>query len=253
LFKESVLRGVLDPYFENSNGSPRLGFTVEGELGERRSLALYFADPSSPGVGIKDGRQFRTVKLICSDGVRLKVVYEKFRAFNISTLYVSDPSSIYRIRAHPGVGRPSNITGLKRYTVHLRRKMERPMLHKGSSYDHGRLGVEIAYALTKRLFPGYEFAIPEISRGGRDLYSLDGNISVQARLLYDFRQFRPLRPEDVIEMQLRALIRKLGQDYAFNPNMSVGLASLAYFGSDQRLHAILAIRERPTGHEPSGR
>jgi hypothetical protein len=121
------------------------------------------------------------------------------------------------------------------------------MLHKGTSYDHGRLGVEIAYTLTKRLFPEYEFKIPEISRGGRDLFSLDGKISVQARLLYDFRQFRPARPEDVIDMQLRALLRKVGQDSAFNPNMSFGIASLAYFGSDQRLHAILVIRERRTG------
>jgi hypothetical protein len=110
-FREVTLWGVLDSYFENSNGRPRIGFTVEGKLGERRSLAVYFTDPGSPRVGIKDGRQFRMVKLICSDGVRLKVVYEKFRAFNSSTLYVTDPSTLYGIRASPSVGGSSSIKG----------------------------------------------------------------------------------------------------------------------------------------------
>ena len=244
-FKETEVSGTLDESIENSNGKPRLGLTFRGLLGGTKRLAIYYDPSGSPKMGIKDGRQFRNVKLIYSDEVRLRIVYEKFRVFNVATLYVSDPSELYRIEATKLPVGFNDFSNPKCYNVRFWRKMETLMLENGTSYDHGRLGVEIAYTIVKNLLRTYEFVIPEPSRGGRDLYSNDGQISVQARLLYDFRQFRPLGAAEAVRMQLKALLRKLGQDFTFNARMSLGLALLSYFDeSDGMLRTILVRRPR---------
>jgi hypothetical protein len=244
LFEEIILRGDLDSLFEVSDGKPRLGFTLKGLLGGKKRLAIYQGDHGIPRMGMEDGRQFRTVKLIYSDGVRLRIVYDKFRAFNISTLYTRNPGELYRVDADDVSERFGDVSHWRRYSVHLRRKIEALMLYNGTSYDHGRLGVEIAYSIVKKLYPVSNFVIPEMSKGGRDLFSSDGRISVQARLIYDFRQFRPMGVDDVLRVQLKSLLRKLGQDFAYNPDMSIGLASLSYFGKDRELKTILSRRQR---------
>jgi hypothetical protein len=90
------------------------------------------------------------------------------------------------------------------------------------------------------LFPCKQFVLPEISRGGRDLFSTDGVVSVQARLIYDFRQFRPLGAWDALALQFKALSRKLRQDAAHNPAMTNGIASLSYF-LDGKLQTIVSV------------
>ena len=197
-------------------------------------------------MGLKDGREFRRIKMMFYDGFRLVLVYEKFREFNTATLYFSDPSELYSIRESAPENEFDGIPLSKLFEVRIRRRLERTMLVDGSSYDHGRLGVEIAYSIMRRQGHTGEFVIPEPSRGGKNFYSSDGGTIVQARLLYDFRQFRPRTIEEVLLAQLKSLLRKLGQDFAYNPRASAGFAVLSYVGRDSRLRTILAQR-RPIG------
>jgi len=124
------------------------------------------------------------------------------------------------------------------------RGLEEKMLHHGTFYDHGRLGAEIAYTIAKSLFPNKDFVLPEISKGGRDLFSTDDAVSVRARLIYDFSQFRPAEPEEVLELQLGSMLRKLAQDYAYNPKMPIGVASLSYFTCQKQLQAVVSFRRK---------
>jgi hypothetical protein len=71
-YEEVTVTGESDSRFEVSNGKPRLGFTLLGLLGGRKRLALYpEGDPIR--IGIKDGRQYRAVRSLLFDGVRLRI------------------------------------------------------------------------------------------------------------------------------------------------------------------------------------
>ena len=245
------LIGKLEGPFENSNGDPRLSFTLNGLLGGKRTLAIYRNSGASPSMGLKDGREFRRIKMIFYDGFRLVLVYEKFREFNTATLYFSDPSELYSIQESDPENEFDGVPSPKWFEVRIRRRLERAMLVDGSSYDHGRLGVEIAYSIMRRLCHTGEFVVPEPSRGGKDLYSTEGRTIVQARLLYDFRQFRPHTIEEVLLAQLKSLLRKLGQDFAYNPKASAGFAALSYVNRDSGLRTIL-VQRRPTGRSRQG-
>ena len=240
-----LVKGTVDKTFSNSNGGPRLGFKLNGLLGGSKRIAIYlssnYLSSKSSGMGIEDGREFRRLKMVYSDGVRLVLVYDKFRDFNSSTLYVGDPSSLYSFEEESiPLMRIGGCPTLRWFTIKIVRNLEQRMLAKGSSYDHGRLGVEIAYSILRRELDTSDFVIPEPSKGGKDLYSSNGRISVQARLIFDFRQFRPLGLQEVISSQLKTLLSKIRQDFTYNPWMTKGFVVLSYFDQNRNVQAILA-------------
>ncbi len=239
-YPDFLIRGKVEETFGNSNGSPRLEFRIDGLLGGTRRVAIYRSRDLSE-MGLEDGREFRRVKTVYFDGVRLVLIYDKFRGFNSYTLYEKDPSNLYSITEEPiPPMRLNNYSTLRWFSISFARELEQRMLARGSSYDHGRLGVEIAYAILRQEVGTSDFVIPEPSKGGKDLYSSDCQVSAQARLIYDFRQFRPIGPKEVLNTQLRLLLRKISQDFDFNPQMSTGFVVLSFFGPDRNLHAILA-------------
>jgi len=239
-----TIRGILDEGLANSNGQPRLAFTVNGLHRGSKRFAFYIDDTGSAKMGIGDGRQFRRIRFAWFDGVRLRILYARFRGYNVAILYLRDPAQLYRINEEVAPDPFCDMRCRGWFQVKLRRELESRMLAEGSSYDHGRLGVEIACSILKKLLPNCTFSIPEISRGGRDLYSDDGRISVQARLIYDFRQFRPIPAEEAVKSQLTLLCRKLGQDFAYNVRMHEGFACLSFFWDDDSIHTILLQSER---------
>ncbi len=253
-YPDFSIKGKVGETFGNSNGSPRLEFRLDGLLGGTRRVAVCHSRGLSE-MGIEDGREFRRVKTVYFDGVRLVLIYDKFRGFNSYTLYEKDPSNLYSISEEPiPLMKLSDYHTLRWFSIGFARELEQKMLTKGSSYDHGRLGVEIAYTILKKEVGTGDFVIPEPSRGGKDLYSSDCQVSAQARLIYDLRQFRPVSLKDVLKAQLRLLLRKVSQDFAYNPRMSTGFVVLSFFGPDRNLHAILAtidagqrVRGGPSG------
>jgi len=70
-------------------------------------------------------------------------------------------------------------------SVKFKRRLEQTMLQTGSSYDQGRIGSEIAYLCGVRFLHLRNLVLEEPSKGGKDLYTLDRQTAVQARMLRD--------------------------------------------------------------------
>ncbi|MDV3277666.1 MAG: hypothetical protein LYZ69_04270 [Nitrososphaerales archaeon] len=239
------IRGLLSEDFAVYNGKPRLAFRLTDRFNQAREFAVYHDGASPPLLGIKDGREFRKVKLIFHDGIRLRVVYKKFREFNRSTIYTGDSSQLYSVNIGssfiPHLRKESTAFAVD---VKLSRKLEHKMLVGGTAYDHGRLGAEIAYTIARRLLKLEEVIIAEPSIGGKDLYTIDSRIAMQARLIFDFTQFRPLSMKEALSTQTGLLLRKLSQDFAYNASMAEGYAILSYVDSNRDLKSIVIKRSR---------
>ena len=131
-------------------------------------------------------------------------------------------------------GRYDNAFALN--SVEMVRGLENQMLNSVSNYDAGRLGAEIAYAIADKKLGLKDIVLEEPSLGGRDLYTQDGIIAIQARLL---RGLGPDNIETDIQNALLSLVKKLQVDYSYNPQMVKGYAILSYFDVDGGLKSII--------------
>ena len=88
-----------------------------------------------------------------------------------------------------------------------------------------RLGSEIAYVIADRKLGLKDLVLEEPSVGGRDLYTRDNTVAIQARLL---SYVSPAKLVATIQKELLNLVNKLGQDYENQPDMKDGFAILSY-------------------------
>jgi hypothetical protein len=229
---------------ESRNGIPRLLVKVHDFFGKSKELAFYHNGNGHPILRIKDGRQFRTVKLVFSDGIRLIIAYSKFRGLNLSTSYLKSPSELYSIvsEENPTFCRQQELP--QSYVVEILRPRERRMLYEGTTYEHGRLGAEIAHTIAMKFLGLKNPVIGEPSSGGKDLWTQDHTFTVQARLIADFTQFYPLTAAEAISQQLTLLVRKLGQDFANSPMTHTGFVIFSYLDDHKTLHSLVLKRVR---------
>ena len=110
------------------------------------------------------------------------------------------------------------------------------MLYHGSTYVVGRLGAEIAYVIADRKLGLKDIVLEEPSKGGRDLYTRDNTVAIQARLLVNIP---PDQLEKTIQGELFSLREKLRQDYANQPDMRDGYAILSYVDTDGMVRTII--------------
>ena len=106
----------------------------------------------------------------------------------------------------------------------------------GASYDLGRLGAEIAYVVADRNLGLKSIILEDPSRGGRDLYTQDNTVAIQARLLVDFTHDSR---DTLIQKNLYFLASKLQEDYRTQPQMQDGYSILSYLDSDGTLKTII--------------
>jgi len=244
-FEHVKIRTLLRDGFGEFNGKPRIGLILNDFFGKSRELSVCHDGHAHPTLGIRDGREFRTVRSIFFDGLRLRLTYRKYRGINTATMYLEDPSNLYKVGLSGISG--TNKLGMPNILeteVKLLRNLEQGMLLRGSSYDHGRLGAEIAYSISKQLLGIESMTIAEPSRGGRDLFSTDQQTAIQARLIVDFTQFRPLTKKEAIDNQMKQLLSKIGQDFRWNRLMTTGYAILSYFDSREKVSAVVAERKK---------
>jgi len=109
--------------------------------------------------------------------------------------------------------------------IEMERLLESSMLYHGSTYVVGRLGSEIAYVIADSKLGLKDVVLEEPSVGGRDLYTRDNTVAIQARLL---AYVNPAKVEATIQKELLNLVNKLGQDYDNQPDMKDGFAILSY-------------------------
>jgi hypothetical protein len=70
--------------------------------------------------------------------------------------------------------------------------------------------------------------LPDPNSPGKDLYTTDGTVVIQARILTRTSALNTSRLENVLDGQISRLINKLRQDFDYNPNAKVGYAILSY-------------------------
>jgi hypothetical protein len=209
---------------------------------QRRVLRVYHDGLEPPRLAMKGSVGFEKIILASSDGIKLRIIASAGREFSAATLYMGDPGELYD-SSEPVIGGEEYLVKGSSRTYHIdsvavRRQIERKMLQSKSTYAHGRLGAEMAYAISKQRFGLERVILREPSTGGKDLYTRDGRYLIQARLLTDPKPLgENLRR--TIKIQLNRLVRKLRQDFRYNSSATKGYAILSYL--DPSSHVVNAI------------
>lgn len=235
------------PTFQHYNGYTRLDFTITDCLGNQRTLALFHDGRRNPWLDIKSGLYFSRIFMVSSDGVRVRIIYGGSRKFNVAILYGSNPDELYSIKWNPtdntdvvSADEDICVTGY----VKLVRILEQRMEQMGTAYDHARLGAEIAYTAASELLKLEGITLFEPSRGGKDLYSKDGRVVIQARMLVRTREFAPTPLKDELSRNLKNLLAKLEQDFRHNASAKFGLAVLTFLDHKGTLKLISYLKAR---------
>ncbi len=212
-------------------GDTNLRFQVSDAVGQKRRLSLYHNGYESPSLGIGYGHEFYDVKFVSSDGVRNRLVYKSgVDTFNVATIYLREPSKLYVLgNTRPFQGSFSkHLETLEVDQIRLVRPLERSILWHGGTYDAGRIGSELAYAIGKNRLMLEGLVLPDPNSPGKDLYTSDGRVVIQSRLLTQTSSLNPRSLGGLIEIQISRLIRKLQEDFEFNPRARIGYAILSY-------------------------
>jgi hypothetical protein len=190
------------------------------------------------------GSCFRRAILISHDGSRVSIVTRAGTENSTATIYVSDPANLYsigeidkRYDAH----RLKGVSELYRIgDVVYRREIEGMMRDSQSAYAHGRVGSELAYAVAMQKLKLGPVTLNEPSRGGKDLASNDGKAAIQARLLTKTKVASDPRRKVQIQIALKSLVRKVRQDFEFNPALCAGYAILSYLDCTGETRILVA-------------
>ena len=214
-----------------SNGDTFLEVSIPNSVYQPRMLKLTFDGYGKPLLAIGSGPNFSPVSLISSDRVRLKFVSDSGgSAITVSTIHLQDPSILYTpasmapidIYSIPGASQVYQIS-----QVTINRELEQSILKSDGKYDIGIVGTEIAYTIGEKNLGLTDIQMPPVSQGGADLYTQDGTVVMQARMLAN-----PLdlggNLQAVLGGQLQSMAAKLTEDFQYHPGASVGYAILSY-------------------------
>ena len=239
------LRGKTSRKMRCKAKSANLQFEVSDFFGFRRILALHHDGQNSPILRIQASGQFYTVSSVHFDGVRLRLrfQYKKWNP-NVVTMYLASPNSLYSLKGLQNIECGGFGSGIRRALlirkVESVRELERFILKHGTNYSVGRLGAEIAYCAATRILGLRRVILNEPSRGGKDLFTIGNAAVIQSRLLTR-TQFKAGQQRVFdIRRELRRMVRKLGQDFCYNPAAIVGYAIISYLTRTNEVQSIVA-------------
>lgn len=242
----------------NNTFGTYLEFQTFDLFGQRRILRIYHDGLNASRLTMKGTVGFEKVILASFDGIKLRVIASAGNEFSAATLYVRDPASLYYPEELVLGGEEFSVRGASK-TYHIdrvtiQRQIEQKMLQSKSTYAHGRLGAEMAYAISKRRLGLENIILREPSTGGKDLHTTDGRYLIQARLLTDPKPLgENLRR--TLRIQLNRLVRKLYQDFRYNSSAVTGYAILSYLDPSRNVvKSVISevINRQPvTGVDPA--
>jgi hypothetical protein len=245
-----VLKGRTFPGLKCVRGIARLGFSIKDIFGSVRSLALYHDGHNPPAFGIHAGSQFYKVSSLAFDGIKLAIGF-RYRTSNpnVVTLYETNPLRLYRFHkaAQLEIELDSQLASrcLLVRDIYAVRRSEGLLMEHGRKYQLGRAGAEIAYCIANRVLHLSGLVLNEPSKGGRDLYTNDGLVTIQSRLLTRTLAEGAGEPQLTIRREISRLIRKLAQDFEYNPRAEKGCAILTYLTKSLGARAIIVETLRP--------
>jgi hypothetical protein len=244
----SVGSYTIEGQIVNYPGVSRLGgiyaeFAIKDYAGETTDLRIRYDGSSLQGgqLQLVQGTETVPVSDLSYDDLRLKLVYSSDN--HVTTIYTKPPSeSIYSLGdRHPYSGSYLDLVRGK-YTnawqidkIVLQRDLEKAMLDYGGPTNLGRMGSEVSYVLGDKYLGLKNIVMPDPSQGGRDLYTHDNTVAIQARFLKNFGQDKVT----TIQNQLLDLAKKLQQDYENQSDMRDGYAILSYLDTDGTVKAII--------------
>ena len=229
------------PGISNQRGGVYLDCSFSDYIGRVFKLRIRHDGFNQPEFQVDRGAGFEKVTMVSFDGIRLIFRYGK-RA--LSTIYLKAPSGNQYVIGSPREYNGNYLNSVRGMfdqatlidSVKLSRRLEQVMLLNGSSYDQGRIGAEIAYLCGVSFLRLRNLIIEEPSKGGKDLYTSDRTVSIQARML---REAPSRRSGNVISAELLNLVRKLGQDFRHNPAMRFGYAILSFVSLENEIKTLV--------------
>ncbi|MDA4119380.1 MAG: hypothetical protein OK436_02225 [Thaumarchaeota archaeon] len=239
-----VLRGIVFSDLKCVHSIASLAFIIEDFFGFTKTLALYHDGHDPPTLGILAGGQFYKVSSLAFDGVKLAIGF-RYRIANPNTvtLYEATPLWLYRFR--DAIPFDFSLTSrlpskcLLVPDISAVREAECLLIEHGRKYQLGRIGAEIAYAIANRILHLNEVVLNEPSRGGKDLFTRDGLVVIQSRLLTRTLVTGKGEPLLTIRRELSRLIGKLSQDFEYTPEAEKGYAILTYLTKSLGVRAIV--------------
>lgn len=235
----------------NQHGGVYLECNLRDYIGRTLEIRVCHNGLSQPEIQIDRSAGFEKIGLISFDGFRLSIIYGGgHRA--VSTFYLNPPPKSLYGMSHPEKYKGPYIERIRGMvdetvlitSVRLKRKFEQMILHHGSSYDVGRIGAELAYVCAVRFLGLKKVVMEEPSKGGKDLYTMGKQYSIQARMIKETPK-RTLDQE--IQTELLSLANKLLRDFRYNPKMVAGYAILSFQDSFGRLKTVITRVPRVRG------
>lgn len=185
-------------------------------------------------LGVRMHRKNFRVRFMSFDGVRLRFLYEYYPGLSSTTVYLKEPSLLYRLGEMTELPLDYyNIAAVDKMSlvesVKPLRKLETEMVNHGSNYETGRLGAEIAYTIVGEKLGHKESVLQEPARRGVDISTRDRKLVVEARFIIK------VEPEDLktqIERDMMQMVRKLRRDFRYTSEAVVGCAVLSYLDGE---------------------
>src|SRR5437867_1803789 len=243
--KEFVFGGNVERYpgLSTNQGGVYMQFSMTDFMGNTEEFRIRHDAFDTPTLQFPMGDKFKSVFLVSYDGYRLSIIYGPEKS--VATIYIHPPSeAMYTLgEAHTYSGPYLDLVP-GRYSaayaiddIEFVRNLEKTMLQNGNTYDAGRLGAEIAYVVATSKLGLKDLILVEPSKGGRDLYTRDGTVAIQARFLTVRLPANQLKP--LIQNALFDLSRKLQEDYKNQDKMIRGYAILSYVDTDGTVKIII--------------
>jgi hypothetical protein len=237
-------------------GVARIKFLIKDFFGRELLMAVYHDGYSRPFIGVKSNHSFYAVTSACFDGIRIgfRFHYRKSNP-NVVTLYSASPSGSYKVTRTSYANIDFHLRGVKKgqtvVDLNLLRSSDRLLLLHGGNYHLGRIGAEVAYTIANEVLSMKGVVLNEPSQGGKDLFTTDGRVVIQTRLLARTWYETTEQLGRDLHSELTKLVQKLGQDFRYNPSAVLGYAILTYARRFRAPRSIVLEISRPVSVRPN--
>ncbi len=237
-----IIEGIASKTLGFNKGITYLDFQVTDVFGQPRAMRLNFDGYNPAYMGVLSGPDYSPVFFLSSDGARLRFVSNTGGSeIEIATIYLEKPN-LYNLGDMNERTLGFTIDGVyKAYQidqVDFQRQLD-SLMARGSKYDVGRIGAELAYTVGTDKLGLKDIVLVEPSKGGKDLYTLDGKVVFQARML-SATPTTASAVNDLLKGELTQMVDKLrNEDFKYNPSAVAGYAVLSYIDIDNTVKVVV--------------